>query len=191
MAFSESNVVSATVDVVPNPLLEPYTISDFPNTEQLVEQMLMTNVDPTKGGEVQRAQLTAHPLIMPESMLREGLRGAVQDCITEMRNLEAVAREPAEQRLERLKLVAPQISTVLDFSAAGDYYHYRKNDRYEHSRTAWGMDRVRADQAAILAIVLSGIRQGWQDADLLSFLNLYIFTNNNSFPGRAMPSVSV
>lgn len=159
------------LDRIPNPWNETFTAKDLPPRSTLI--------DDTRHEEVVRAKQHAEYIGLTNQELDQRVPKLIDACLSEMLEYETVGREPAEKRLAKLKEIAPTITRVIDRSAPGDYYHLNKNDKYKYDPSMQGGDRVRSDQAAILAIVLAGIKQNWPDHELLLFLNQHVLRNDN------------
>ena len=166
-----SGITMQRIDRIPNPWGEKFEKNDLPSSA-IIQQDVKQN-------EIIRAKKDPNFIELDDRQIDIQIPNLVNSCLDEMLYIETVGREPSTQRLAKLKTVAPSITRVIDRSAPGDYYHLNKNDKYKNESSMQGGDRVRSDQAAILAIVLSGIAGGWPDGELLLFLDQHILLNNN------------
>lgn len=169
---------AARLDRIPNPWNEEFIPSDLSLRASILEEIYKTPVD-RRFGEIARARQNKDFIGLTHQQIDLQIPALIDACLDEMLKYETVGREPAEKRLAKLKKVAPSITRVIDCSSAGDYYHLNKNDMYQTDPSMQGADRLRSDQTAILAIVLAGIKQGWEDKDLLLFLNQHILLTDN------------
>ncbi len=125
-------------------------------------------------GEAEKAEIDPNN----ERIIKD-VRKLISDCRIEMLRYERVARRPANKRLKDLRHVAESIDLIIDISAPGNYYFLNKDDRYFQNQVMQGEDRRRSDQAAILSIVLAGIKAGWPEQELLLFLEQHVLTDKN------------
>ncbi len=180
MTDTEPVGINATrLERIPNPWNETFSSTDLPQASAIIGSVFKQDLNDRTGSEVARAQVHKDYIGFSQAELHEKVPALINSCLSEMLSYETVGREPAELRLTKLKTIAPSITHVIDRSAPGDYYHLNKNDKYKHDPAMQGGDRVRSDQAAILAIVLAGIKENWPDEDLLLFLNQHVLTNDN------------
>lgn len=180
MADSEPvGITVARLDRIPDPWKETFTPNDLPSRASILNDIYQKDPRDTKSSEIVRARQHEDFIGLTDQELDLKVPALVDACLAEMLEYETVAREPAEKRLAKLRQVAPSVTRVIDRSAPGDYYHLNKDDKYKHDPSMQGGDRVRSDQSAILAIVLSGIKENWPDSELLLFLNQHILGNNN------------
>ena len=185
MSDTEPVVITAgRLNQIPTPWNEPFNSDiDLPHGYAILDEVFYEPKDPKnpddKPGEVLKAKLDASYIGITDEDLKTKVPWLVADCINEMSEYELAARQPAIERLKKLREIAPKIKRIIVRSAPGDYKHLNKNDRYKDDPAMQGADRLRSDQAAILAIVLAGIKEGWSEQNLLLFLNQHILTNDN------------
>ncbi|PIZ62478.1 hypothetical protein COY16_04140 [Candidatus Roizmanbacteria bacterium CG_4_10_14_0_2_um_filter_39_13] len=166
------------MSLIPDRRKEFYTRDTLPKADVILRALyqkeeLDKNIKP---GEIERAKSDHKKFIGLANLEIEKL---VDDCIDEMDTYETISREPPEERLRKIRLIAHDTDLVVVYSAPGDYYHDRKKDRYQNDPAMVAADRLRDDQAAILAIVIAGIRENWSDHDLLLFLEKHVLTNDD------------
>ncbi len=167
---------------IPNPWDDEYDVADLPTYIDILSQVNPIGIGmrasiPT--AEVYKAQNHQDYIGLTESQLDEAVPKFIHACLAEMNQYETISRESSKIRLEKLRKIAPNIKVILDRSAPGDYYHLFKDDRMKDVPATRGADRLRSDQAAILAIVIAGINQGWEEDDLLLFLDKHVLTNDD------------
>ncbi len=150
---------------------EPFAPDGIPSASSILESV---NHD-----EIPKAKANKDYNGKTDEELGIGIPQLVDDCLSEMMLYEKISRQSAKERLEKLREVAPSVTRIVDFSAPGDYYHLTKEDRFKKEPAMIGADRVRSDQAAILAIVLAGIKENWPEEELLLFLNQHVLTSDN------------
>lgn len=166
-------------DRIPQPWTETFIPDNLPSRNSILEDIYQKCPTDTKSGEIIKAKQQKDFIGLTEQQLDFQVPALVDACLSEMLEFELTGRESAENRLAKLKQIARIVTRVIDRSAPGDYYHLNKGDKYKHDPSMQGGDRMRSDQAAILAIVLSGIKENWSDKQLLLFLNQHIlFTDN-------------
>ena len=182
--FEPVVITKGRLNQIPTPWNEPFnSIVDLPMGLVILDEVFYEPKDPKnpddKPGEVLKAKNDSNYIGLTDEDLKTKVPWLVADCINEMSEYELAARQPAIERLKKLREIAPKIKRIIVRSAPGDYKHLNKNDRYKDDPAMQGADRLRSDQAAILAIVLAGIKEGWSEQNLLLFLNQHILTNDN------------
>ena len=182
--FEPVVITKGRLNQIPTPWNEPFnSIVDLPMGLVILDEVFYEPKDPKnpddKPGEVLKAKRDSNYIGLTDEDLKTKVPWLVADCINEMSEYELAARQPAIERLKKLREIAPKIKRIIVRSAPGDYKHLNKNDRYKDDPAMQGADRLRSDQAAILAIVLAGIKEGWSEQNLLLFLNQHILTNDN------------
>ena len=164
-------ITVARLDRIPRPWNEAFSPTDLPLRTPILEKIYLN--------ELPKAKQHKNFIGLTDEQLELQVPALVDACLAEMLEYETLARESAQKRLAKLKEIAPSVTRVIDRSAPGDYYHLNKTDKYQFDPAMQGGDRLRSDQAAILAVVLAGIKQGWEDKDLLLFLNQHVLLNDN------------
>lgn len=182
--FEPVVITKGRLNQIPTPWNEPFnSFVDLPMGLVILDEVFYEPKDPKnandKPGEVMKAKLDANYIGMSDEKLGTEIPNLVSACLEEMVGYETAARRPVAERLKKLREIAPTIKRIIVRSAPGDYKHLNKNDRYKDDPAMQGADRLRSDQAAILAVVLAGIKEGWSEQDLLLFLNQHILTNDN------------
>lgn len=152
-------------------LTNPYPQALFPQKEDIAREVMPD--------EVERAKQSSQYVNIPNDKLPDEVDKFIESYLKEMTQYEQVARQSPQERLRKLKEIAPRIKKVVVRSAPGDYKHAFKKDKYKDIPAMQAADRLRADQAAMLAVVLAGIREGWDDEILLSFLNTRVLRDFN------------
>ncbi len=166
------------INQIPDTWNQPFTPNDIPSVASILEEV---NQDPNleNKGEISKAKANKDYIGLTDDELAIRIPEFINSCLLEMTQYEEVSRQPAEERLRKLREVAPTVTRIIDLAAPGDYYHLVKEDRFKGDPPMRGADRVRSDQAAILGIVLAGIKENWPEEDLLLFLNQHVLTTDN------------
>jgi len=169
------------LSLISAPWNEPFIPNDLPTAASILEKVFQKpdSEKKIKAGEVINAKNEADYIGMSNEELKVEVPRLINKCLDEMSPYETISRKPAKERLVDLKKIADDVTIVLVRSSAGDYYHLNKEDRYKDDPSMQGAERVRSDQATILAIVLAGIKAKWPDEELLLFLNQHVLTDDN------------
>ena len=173
-------ITQKRLDQLPAVWHERFELSDLPHGLVILDNVFhQPRNSEDKPGEVLNAKKHPDYIGKTDQELYKFVSDLISDCLTEMADYERISREPVEERLKHLKEVATIITRILIPSAPGTYYRLNKEDRYKDDPAMQGAGRLREDQAALLAIVIAGIKEGWPDEELLVFLKEHVLTSNN------------
>lgn len=182
--------------LIPNPRSIPYREGDLPTMFDILAAVSHQDTDSTiSAGEISRAKLDKRYIGLSDNELGNQVPTFINKCLEEIDLYEKISRRDVKERLKALREIASRVKVIFCRSAAGDYYHFFKNDRMKtgnfyssdkkdstkHDPASLAADRLRSDQTAILAIVLAGINAEppWPDEELLLFLSKHILTNDD------------
>lgn len=132
-------------------------IENFPSAEEVVEDFFKKKpvLDPTTNRVLRLESDYDRAKPVKRNLTRNELLDLARESLSEMAQLQAASTNP--ERWTIPKEVALGINDIFDYSAPGTYNAPAKNDRYRDKPWAWGMDRYRADLAARVGIVISGV----------------------------------